>query len=216
MEKKPYISKHSPFSPSSITYQPLHLTGYPYQFTCMSWIQYSVLGPLILFFLFSESECLSQLLSSLANSSLILQKSAHGQGLPWPTHPTCSPASVGPFLTVVRRWWIGWWIPWSHFSIPTVSHSALPCWKDAWMGGWVVELGNKGTYVLLLTVFYPLTWVEQSVGIGTIWLSRKFIMPFSLRLKSERKGINHSFTLQIKSSPSYFHSTHIYELLTMF
>ena len=42
-------------------------------------------------------------------------------------------------------------------SIPPVSHSALPCWKDAWMGGWVVELGNKGTSILLLTFFYPLT-----------------------------------------------------------
>lgn len=38
--------------------------------------------------------------------------------------------------------------------------------------------------------FYPLTWVEQGVGVETILLSRKLIMPLILQLKSKLKEIS--------------------------
>lgn len=76
-----------------------------------------------------------------------------------------------------------------------------------------VGLGHEGTWVLFL-VIYPLTGVEQGVGIGVIFLSRKLIMFLVHRLRSILKGIGYFFALQIKSSSSCFHSTSIYKVLT--
>lgn len=82
------------------------------------------------------------------------------------------------------------------------------------MGGWMTQLRNKDTWALFLTV-YPVTCVEWIVGVGAVFLPRGLILPFILRLKSKLKGISHHFGSRIKSTPSCFHSTNIYEVLTM-